>query len=407
MKKKKLRATLTILGVLIGVAAIISINSLGSGFQATFTAQFEKSLGINTLRVTTTSFGPGGGETYDTQLLYNDTFNLEKIDGVSLVTAIKQTTGVMYTTDNYTSSVSIIGTDIDKYKEIFDTFKIAEGELPAELENNTAIVGYGIQHPYGNDTVVVHVGDLINISITYRTNNGLTSKNFTFKVAATLKQAGGFSQEDGSIFVPISTIMDILNTTEVNYIIVQVEDTSKIDSVKQQILNYYNGKVNVISSEAMIQSFQNMFGTMVLFLTAIGFISLVVAGVGIMNIMTVAVTERTREIGILKAIGARNRTVMVIFLTEAVIIGIVGGVLGVIVGYFGASILGTRLISMLFNAGSSDFSRSNFTIQISPLLDPATLLMSLGLAVGLSILFALQPAYNASRKNPVEALRYE
>ena len=408
MKRKKIRATLTILGVLIGVAAIVSINSLGTGFQTSMTAELEKSMGVNTLRVTNTGFGgPGGSsEDFNTKLYYNDSIEIGKINGVDYVTATISKILKFYANDNYTTNANVVGTDINKYAKIYDgTFLLENGTIN-NLNNESLVLGYLVRHPYGNDTLIANVGDKVNITFSLREGQALKIVNYTFTVVATLKQVGGFSEQDRSVYIPISTMIGIFNTTEVDNIVVKVSDTSKIDQVKEDILSYYDGEVNVISAEAMMDTFNSMFSMIILFLSAIGFISLVVAGVGIMNIMTVSVTERTREIGILKSVGAKNRTILAIFLSDAFVVGIVGGVLGIIFGYIGATILGTSLISMLFSTAPGG-SSGGFTITIQPVLGPSLILISLGLAIGLSLLFAYYPARTASKKNPVEALRYE
>ena len=409
MKRKKIRATLTILGVLIGVAAIVSINSLGTGFQASMTAELERSMGVNTLRITTGGFGgpSGSSEGYDTKLYYNDTIEIEKISGVSYATATISKVLKIWANENYSTVTNIIGTDIEKYSKIYDGSFILENGTITSLSNDSIVLGYLIRHSYGNDTVIADVGDKINVTFSLREGQILKEINYTFTVVATLKQVGGFSEQDRSVYVPISTMMDILNTTEVDNIVVKVSGTDKIDEVKEDILSYYGGEVNVMSSEAMMGTFNGMFSMIVLFLSAIGFISLVVAGVGIMNIMTVSVTERTREIGILKSLGAKDRTILAIFLSDAFVVGIVGGIFGVILGYIGAMMLGTRLILLLFSTTPARGSSGAFNITIQPVLDPTLILISMGLAIGLSLLFAYYPARTASKKNPVEALRYE
>ena len=137
---------------------------------------------------------------------------------------------------------------------------------------------------------------------------------------------------------------------------------------------------------------------MQLFLGGIAAISLLVAGIGIMNIMIVSLIERTREIGILKALGMKNRTVLNIFLGESVIIGLIGAVIGIILGWILANIVSRVLASGIFGGGG---------FKVTPLLTPEVLIGSLAFGVGVSVIFALYPAWRASKLKPVEALRYE
>lgn len=408
MKKKKKRSFLTVLGVLIGIAAIVSITSLGNGFQATFTEELERSLGVNTLTVSTASFGgPSGGKSFDTVIYVNDTDYIRNITGVKVATAVKSVSGDVFIKDEmYT--LTILGTNVSEYSEIYETFKVEEGSIE-QVANNSVTVGYGIAYPYGNETKLIEIGDNITISLTMREGLRFVTKNYTFQVTAILQQAGGFSRQDTSLYVPLDTLLEIYNTTEVNYIVVSVESSDDIESVKEKILEYYHDEIAVNSSEAMLSTMQRLFGIMVIFVSAIAAVALIVAGVGIMNIMTVAVTERTREIGILKSLGAKDRTILSIFLAEAAVIGLLGGILGITFGIVTANILGSQMFSMFASNMPSQSSTSTGTsteFVIKPVFDPITALFSLGLAIILSVVFALQPAYNASKKDPVQALLY-
>ena len=141
-----------------------------------------------------------------------------------------------------------------------------------------------------------------------------------------------------------------------------------------------------------------VFSTIQLFLGGIAAISLLVAGIGIMNIMIVSLIERTREIGILKALGMKSRTVLTIFLGESVIIGLIGAVVGIVLGWILASVTARVLASGAFGGGG---------FRITPLLTPEVVLGALAFGVGVSVIFALYPAWRASKLKPVEALRYE
>ena len=411
MKKKKKRSFLTMLGVLIGIAAIVSITSLGNGFQVTFTRELENSLGVNTLTVTTTSFGgpSGSRQTYDTILYAEDADYIRNIDDVKAATAVKSVTGDVHI-DNISYTLTIQGVNISEYAKIYEsTFKTYSGSFE-NLENDSVVVGYNVAFPYGNETQAIHDEDNLTVTLTYRSGVQFITRNFTFTVVAILQQAGGFSQQDTALFVPLETVLDIYNITEVSYIVVSVESSDKIDSVKEKIKEYYHDEIAVNSSEALLSTMESMFSIMVLFVSAIAAVALIVAGVGIMNIMTVSVTERTREIGILKSLGAKDRTILGIFLAEAAVIGFLGGIAGIIFGLITANILGSQLFAM-FSSGfsSSGGTRTlttNTSLVITPIFDPLTGVMSLLLAVGLSIIFALQPAYNASKKDPVQALLY-
>ena len=200
--------------------------------------------------------------------------------------------------------------------------------------------------------------------------------------------------------MPLSQAETFFGTNQCDYIIVQLKNSNNatITNVTQAITNHFSGQVTVISSTAVLSLLSTIFSTIQFFLGGIAAISLIVAGVGIMNIMIVSLIERTREIGILKALGMKSRTVLMIFLGESVIIGIIGAVAGIALGWAVANVT-TRILASdyLAEAGS----------KVTPLLTPEVFLGALGFGIGVSVIFALYPAWRASKLKPVDALRYE
>ncbi|TFH25144.1 FtsX-like permease family protein [Candidatus Bathyarchaeota archaeon] len=176
-------------------------------------------------------------------------------------------------------------------------------------------------------------------------------------------------------------------------------DNATITNVTKAITDHFSNQVSVISSTAVLSLLTSIFSLLQLFLGGIAAISLLVAGIGIMNIMIVSLIERTREIGILKALGMKSRTVLTIFLGESIIIGLIGAVVGIILGWILANITAQVLGSGVFGNGGG--------FKITPLLTPEVLVGALAFGVGVSVIFALYPAWRASKLKPVEALRYE
>jgi putative ABC transport system permease protein len=174
-------------------------------------------------------------------------------------------------------------------------------------------------------------------------------------------------------------------------------DNATVSTVTKLITDHFDGQVTVISSTAVLSLLSTIFSTVQLFLGGIAAISLVVAGIGIMNIMIVSLIERTREIGILKALGMKNPTVLSVFLGESVIIGLIGAFAGVALGWVIANVVSRILASGVFGGG----------FQVAPLLTPEVFGGALLFGVGVSVIFALYPAWRASRLKPVDALRYE
>jgi putative ABC transport system permease protein len=227
-----------------------------------------------------------------------------------------------------------------------------------------------------------------------------------------MQERGGTfaSNEDEQIFIPLSTAQDRLfapaqgsvRKVEVSVVYIQARSDDQIDQAIDQItavlrernnLTYQDNNFTLVTQEDLVASFATITGSITVFLGAIAAISLVVGGIGIMNIMLVSVTERTREIGLRKAVGARRRDIRLQFLVEATVLSLLGGLLGIALGYALAA-AGTALLS-----GFSENARAE--VQLSAIL-LATLT-----SVMVGIFFGLYPAVRASNLNPIQALRYE
>jgi putative ABC transport system permease protein len=188
-------------------------------------------------------------------------------------------------------------------------------------------------------------------------------------------------------------------------------DNATITAVSGAITKYFSYEVSVVSSSYVLGLLSSVFSVIELFLAGIAAISLLVAGIGIMNIMIVSLIERTREIGILKALGMKSRTVLLIFLGESVIIGLIGAVVGIALGWGLANV-----VAIIFSGGGpfqgiggnqAATGIGGGGMAITPVLNPTVIIGALIFGIGVSVIFALYPAWRASKLKPVEALRYE
>jgi putative ABC transport system permease protein len=218
-----------------------------------------------------------------------------------------------------------------------------------------------------------------------------------------IQEIGGFSfvgPSDQGVYIPISKAQSFFGTEQASMIIVQLKDSDKatIDQATKAITAYFKDQVNVISPNSVIDLLTTIVNILGLFVAGIAGISLLVAGIGIMNIMIVSLIERTREIGILKALGMKSRTVLSIFLAESLIIGLIGGILGIIAGWGLARVVAV-IVERMFQVGSG--------LTLNPVFTPEVLLGALAFGIGVSVIFALYPAWRASKLKPVDALRYE
>jgi putative ABC transport system permease protein len=419
IRLRKLRSGLTTLGIVIGIAAIVALLSYTQGFQATITSQLTQGFSTDTLTVSTQRFTPGqsqGGPSNFT-LYTNDTEAITALDSVKTATAI-MTKQANVNASGYEMSMSITGADYAAYASMFTTtFVAANGTIPASPDNQSVVIGHSIYEPWDNGTIFAKVGDQMTLSITIRNGTETRTKNITLTVVGVLAKIGTsfMGPSDNGVYIPLSLAVDFFETKEVNYILVKLTDDSQttIDTATTAIQNLFSDKVSVTSPTAMLQTISTSLGTVDLLLVGIASISLIVAGVGIMNIMIVSLMERTREIGILKAVGARSRTVLSMFLSEALIIGLLGGIIGIVVGWTIAYVFSGSVSGMFsFGAGRAGFNTSgsavgSSSISITPLLTPQLILMALSFGVVVSVVFGLYPAWRASRLRPVDALRYE
>jgi putative ABC transport system permease protein len=308
-------------------------------------------------------------------------------------------------TDNLNRTVTIYGVDFNQYSQAYSTtFVAASGAIPTNPDENDTVVGTRVNQPGQNGTIFFNAGNDINILWTNATTLPPVNETYTAQVSAVLQKIGGFGiggPSDTGVYIPINKAESFFGTDECDMIVVKLKstDNATITNVSKAITDHFGNQVSVVSSTAVLSLLTSVFSTIQLFLGGIAAISLLVAGIGIMNIMIVSLIERTREIGILKALGMKSRTVLTIFLGESVIIGLIGAIVGIILGWILANVTARVLGSGVFGGGGG--------FSITPLLTPEVLLGALAFGVGVSVIFALYPAWRASKLKPVEALRYE
>ncbi|HLE75303.1 MAG TPA: FtsX-like permease family protein [Candidatus Bathyarchaeia archaeon] len=426
IKLRKLRAGLTILGVVIGIAAIVALLSITQGLQNTITLQLEKGLAADTLIVTSgrgflgggvgMGGGFGGGDS-DFRLMINDTATINALSpDIETSVAVIQRSVQIKSADRLVT-LNIVGVDFAQYAGIYSsTFVTDNGTISLNPENDTVVIGKLLNDPWKNGTLLFNVNDDVKIIWTNSTARPPKDETYTGHIAAVLKEIGGFNiggPSDTGVYIPISQAQSFFGTEESDMIIVKLKnsDNATITAVSRAITRYFSYEVSVVSSSYVLGLLSSVFSIIELFLAGIAAISLLVAGIGIMNIMIVSLIERTREIGILKALGMKSRTVLLIFLGESVIIGLIGAVIGIALGWGLANI-----VAIVFSGGGpfqgiggnqAATPIGNGGMTITPVLTPTVLIGALAFGIGVSVIFALYPAWRASKLKPVEALRYE
>ncbi len=415
LKQRRLRTSLTTLGVVIGITAIIALASLGEGFRITVKQRMEQGFELDVLTVIPGTFLAGLRQPFTK----NEVGNISNIDNVVTATPVYQIGNVtLYNieTGNKTSALVATGVNFTQFWQIFpDRLVFENGSLPSQDQNDTIIIGYKPNHPDDTEAPFAQPND--NITMAVNVPNppfGYEDKHVNFTVAGTLQKRGtsGLGNYDYWVFLSIEKAREIFHVDDgAQLVFVQVDDPEDGEQVADDIEALFPPfQVSVLVPLSFIKQVDQILNLIQLFLTAIASISLVVAGIGIMNIMTVSVMERTREIGIMKAIGARNTTILTMFLSEAALIGVMGGVIGIPTAYGLSYFLSFILMRYMQQqtAGGSFFGGSESEqTGFSPVFSLEWTIVAIIFAIAICILFGLYPARKAAKLDPVRALRYE
>ncbi len=403
----KLRAVLTMLGVIIGVAAVIALMSIGRGIQRSIQAQIT-ALGSNVLFVSPGAQNQGGVRTQAgtaPTLTYEDALAIVESGRVPEALAVAPEAGGFAQVVANGQNTNVRVTGVTPSYEIVRSFRPAIGDfITREQLDSRSLVAV-----LGSNTKTLLFGEGDPIGQTIRVNQQNVGANLRVVGVLEPKGSGFGGSQDDVVLVPITTQMTRLSRARtsrggftVSSINVQLADENieTATMAVQNIGDLLRERHRVVQDDFTIRSQQDILntatqitGAITLFLGVVAGISLLVGGIGIMNIMLVSVTERTREIGIRKAIGAKRRDILTQFLMEATVVSVLGGGIGIALGGGGAQLLN----GIPFGAGQT------LTTVVS--FDAVLLAFTVSACIGL--FFGVYPAVKASRLNPIEALRYE
>ncbi|MCO5383647.1 MAG: ABC transporter permease [Methanosarcina barkeri] len=394
----KLRSWLTIIGIVIGVGSVIGIVSLGDAMQASIQSELAEmdltkiTISPGYTKASSNMHGPpgmgGGGTSTDAELTDDDIDALQGLDSVQYIAGeISGSEEVKYTGETATLSITGVDPQVWKYMTTLET---QSGRLLEPADKYVAVIGSGIaSETYDHDIGV---------------NQVITVNNKSVRVVGILTEEG--MGDDSNIYMPIDGAVDLIEDAQEDvYDSITVkaksedlvdgltEDIEKRLMVSRHIIQEDDRDFSLTASKSMAESVTEMMSSMTLFLGAIAAVSLLVGAVGIANTMFTSVLEKTKEIGTMKAIGAKNRDILMIFLFNSAMVGLVGGILGVILGSFVSSGLQAMMGSDMTGGGSG--------VRISLMFE------GLALAVMIGVISGVVPAYRASKLKPVDALRYE
>lgn len=380
----KLRSFLTILGIVIGVMSVILLVSVVSGLQIYITEQIQ-GLGSNLMFVIPGKVGggrgPGGGQA--NKLLLTDSANLKtRLQGQAEVSAVIQKVGTLKNGSKNDKDVTISGVE-SNYTKLISAIKFDKGRFFSASEadggRHVAVIGKTVvtklfpsSDPIGKEI------DIVNIKYTVI---GVTqARGSTFGI-----------DQDNAVYIPLIAAQKQFGITNPNTIYLSANDPANVKNVQDKATQILGKRLteddfSIMTQEQTLSTISQITGVLTVALGGIAAISLLVGGIGVMNIMLVSVTERTREIGLRKALGAKPNDIRNQFIIEAVILSSIGGAVGIALGMFFAAII------------------NNFITTVTPLW---SVLLSFGFSMVVGVVFGVLPAINASKLDPIQALRYE
>ncbi|MBM4458747.1 MAG: FtsX-like permease family protein [Chloroflexi bacterium] len=399
----KLRSALTMLGIIIGVGAVITLMSVGQGVQVLITEELQ-SVGTNLLFVMPGQFSNSGARprtgsgsaslTLADAAAIADPFHVPS--AMKVAPELMASADVSYGRQDLRIQVSGVTPDYSVVRKFPVDFGAFFSETDMNAQARVAVLGSSTyERLFGAS--IYPIGEIIKI-------NGIP-----FKVIGVLQSKGGASggNRDDIVLVPLTTAHQRLfpryrtnrGEPRLSVIYVEVISEDRMDRAADEVttlLRHRHGirfgaddDFTVISQKDLLAIFGEITGVLTIFLGAIAGISLLVGGIGIMNIMLVSVTERTREIGLRKAVGARRKDILAQFLVEAIVLALIGGFIGILLGASGAAAI------------------SRLQDDLKAVLTPQSVLLATGFSAAVGLFFGIYPATRAARLNPIEALRYE
>jgi len=395
----KLRSLLTSLGIIIGVGSVVLITSTGEGVSSAVTGAFSD-LGSTRLTIrpsapvvegASQSVSTSGG-TIASTLTVEDAEALMGVAGVADVAPVIRVAGRVSGPEK-TLPLGVTGTTPSYQKATSQ--KLLEGRMFNNSVAEVVLNEAGVKQLFGEAAIAsTAIGRPIQINDRSYTVVGVFANEESPFSQIAPAGMGAASQPMPGVYMPVAGALDLAGTQRVQQIVLTAENpevvSSTMEKIKSTLLSRHGGvqDFTISSFQQLLSSFNQVFSIITVFLAAIASISLVVGGIGIMNIMLVTVTERTREIGIAKAIGATRMNIVVQFLVEAITLSMIGGLLGLAVAW-----LGTALLGQLYGLPSV------FSLQ--------AIALTVGISAAIGIFFGVFPAWRAARLDPIVALRHE
>lgn len=402
--QRRLRTILTMFSVAIGVASIIALVAQSAGIQQSVVDTLYK-LGPSTIILMPRGY----------QITQADVLRLSELQGVTKVIPVIQISGTIYRSGQQ-AQVTLLGIRSTDLVALLGDIKILDGTIYPDNPVPVALVGYSIAFPpEQGGSQAIYTGQPLLVEIGF----GNFRQRIQLQVVGILAQYGStpFISPDNSIMIPLDQLMKILNRRTYGMLILKANDVNSVNDVTSIINTMYGNNLQILAVQQLSEAVSNIIGQFGLLLASIAGISLSVAGLGTMNILMITVLERTREIGVMKAIGFKNRDVLLLYIAESSLIGIIGGLIGIVIGIIGANIL-PQILSYSFlrtpqprgpgpSPGGPGFGGQQVNLSYTPVIPLDMVVIAYAVAILVSMVAGFYPAWRASRMDPVRALRYE
>jgi putative ABC transport system permease protein len=394
----KIRSWLTIIGIVIGVGSVVTIMALSDSMEADMQERLAD-LDLTLITVTPgytqamSGFRGGGGfgggtSSSDAELTDKDIMAIKLVENIDYIYGQISGSNLKVYFMGETAGLSVTGVDPQVWQYTV-TYKLESGRLLEATDKNVVVIGYRVAHEMYDQEIGI--------------NRIITIEGRSYRVVGILAEG----ESDSAIIMPIDSAVDVIDDAKPDVydsIIVKADDVDNVETVvndiekklmiSRHVMNDDDRDFTVSDSLSMAESFSEMMASFTIFLGAIAGVSLIVGSVGIANTMFTSVLERTKEIGTMKAIGAKNSDILMIFLFNSALVGFVGGVLGILL---------SLVLTSFFPYLGLPMVRSSTGLAVAPDL----MLLGIGIAMFIGVISGLIPAYNASKMKPVDALRYE
>lgn len=399
MRERKLRAILTIAMVVIGAGLMTALNGLTTGMYQYIGDQFG-TLGANVVMVL-----PGMDST--TRITEQTASVIRQINGVKISIPYVQKVATVQSAGT-TASILVTGSDQRYLNEIFPNLKVEEGTLVSPQDSIGIVLGHSVAYPPDKPRPFARLGSVVMVSFTTVKERQQVTVKRSFVVRGILAEmgtSGMFLPVDKMAFMSLPAATSFFDTAgDYSGVNVITSGPEKAEQVAVEIRRLYGRSFEVYTSKTMIQLIQNILGAFSMFLGSVASVSLIVASVGIFAGLYTSVMERTREIGLLKAIGFKRRGILGVFLCEATLIGIIGGLLGDLLGVglgYGMAVIAGQVRGEF----TGELAEGSVIAYVPPAFTVENFLFIMAFSIAVSMLAGAYPAWRASRLDPVVALR--